>query len=128
MKKGGKSWTWFRVGFNFQYYLVVHYNVAEIQKKITEKVKNYASRTGRQKHYSVGWYTKNTKQKKKKTKPESVHCWCNPILWTIVNLNIFLANIKNLLVSLFYNLLTFLSEIVEIKFTNFWREILNLKR
>lgn len=36
-EKGGKSWKWFRVGFNFQYYLVVHYNVAEIQKKITEK-------------------------------------------------------------------------------------------
>lgn len=80
-EKGGKSWKWFRVGFNFQYYLVVHYNVAEIQKNNRKKNKNHASRPGRQKHYSVGWYTKNTKQKK--TKPESVHCLCDPEVWTI---------------------------------------------
>lgn len=36
-EKGGKSWKWFRVGFNFQYYLVVHYNVAEIQKNNRKK-------------------------------------------------------------------------------------------
>lgn len=38
-EKGGKSWKWFRVGFNFQYYLVVHYNVAEIQKNNRKKIK-----------------------------------------------------------------------------------------